>query len=170
MTNSERRADVMFYMRRLVAALVAILALSFFGHKALAQMKKAPTAPVWVSSGIMCDTEEQVIHFLDERYLPFPIPEGCIVVQQEIIMTVELSGTYEANGFVYKLATYTVGGYRVKTPYGWDFIHFYTDGKLILYTRYGYWDKTKIEDVEPEGKTETEDEPDTKPEPVGQRI
>ena len=136
MTNSERRADVMFYIRRLVAALVAILALSFFGHKALAQMKKAPTSPVWGSSGIMCETEEQFIHFLDERYLPVPIPEGYIVVQQEIIMTVELSGTYEANGFVYKLATYTVGGYRVKTPHEWDIIHVYTAGKIKLNTRY----------------------------------
>ena len=149
-------------------AFVAILALSLFGHKALAQEELPLPVPMWMSSGLLCDTEEDVIQFLDERYLPIPIPEGCSVIDREVIATVEITGTYEANDFVYRLATYTVGGYRYMTSSGWEFIHYYENGKLILNTRYGYGSKVKIEDYEPE--TETEDEPDVEPEPVGQKI
>ena len=110
--------------------------------------------PVWMSQGIICDTEAQVLQFLDERLTPLPIPKGCDVIQQAIIATGELTGTHEADGFVYYLATYTIGGYRFMTPYGMEFNHFYENGKLVLYTRYGYWDVTAIEgesDVEPVG-------------------
>ena len=169
-TECERRSEMTNTSK---IALVAILAMSLFGNNALAK-KEIPTVPVWLDKGIMCDEKIALLQTIDEINTPLPFPEGChrIYKGYELIVTIEFLETYETNGYVYDIVRFTVGGYRYMTQSGMEFTHFHEDGKLILETKYGYWNKTKIEDVEPETEEEDEpeDEPDVEPEPVGQRI
>ena len=146
-------------------ALVAILAMSLFGNNALAK-KEIPTVPVWLDKGIMCDEKIALLQTIDEINTPLPFPEGChrIYKGYELIVTIEFLETYETNGYVYDIVRFTVGGYEYMTPFGFKFYHHYEDGKLVLQTKYGFWNKVRIEDVEPEVES------DTKPEPVGQKV
>ena len=144
-TNEERRAHVGYCIRRIVLGLVAIAALIFVGTKAVASEQPIPDFPVWMDEGLFCGSERDTLQAIDEMGTPLPYPASCGRLIAATVSTVELIGTHQAKGYIFAIVRFTMGGYRVQTPYGFDFFHFYEDGQLILKIMYGYWFSTKIE-------------------------
>ena len=139
---------------KIVLALVVLVGMCVAVTEAVASEQPIPDFPVWMDEGLFCESERDTLQAIDEMGTPLPYPVSCGRLIAETVSTVEFIGMHEANGYRFAIVRFTMGGYRVQTPYGFDFFHFYEDGQLILKIMYGYWFSTKIEggeDAKPVG-------------------